>query len=132
MVNDAESHAEEDRKKRELIDARNQADSMVYMTEKSLKEYGDKVDAATKSAIEAAISKTKTAMEGNEINEIKSVMEDLQQVSHKLAEAMYQQASAGAGAAGPGAGPEGAGPSGKPEEDVVDADFEEVKEGDKK
>jgi len=132
MVNDAESHAEEDRKKRELIDARNQADSMVYMTEKSLKEYGDKVDAATKSAIEAAVAKTKSAMEGNEILEIKSAMEELQQASHKLAEAMYQQASAGAGGSGPGAGPEGAGPSRKPDEDVVDADFEEVKEGDKK
>ncbi len=132
MVNDAETHAEEDRKKRELIDARNQADSMVYMTEKSLREYGDKVDAATKSAIEAAVAKTKTAMESNEINDIKAATEELQQASHKLAEAMYQQASAGAGASGPGAGPEAAGPSGKPDEDVVDADFEEVKEADKK
>ncbi len=132
MVNDAEAHAEEDKQKRELIDARNQADSMVYATEKSLKDYGDKVDAATKSAIEAAISKTKTAMEGNELGQIKSAMEELQQASHKLAEAMYQQASAGAEGAGPQAGPEGAGPSGKPDEDVVDADFEEVKEGEKK
>ncbi|MFH1115555.1 MAG: molecular chaperone DnaK [Pseudomonadota bacterium] len=132
MVNDAEAHAEEDKKKREMIDARNQADSMVYATEKSLKEYGGKVDAASKSAIEAAIAKTKTAMEGNELGPIKSAMEELQQAAHKLAEAMYQQASAGAGAAGPEAGAQGAGPSGKPDEDVVDADFEEVKEQDKK
>jgi molecular chaperone DnaK len=134
MVNDAEAHAEEDKNKRELIDARNQADSMVYMTEKSLKEHGDKVDDATKSAIEAGVTRTKTAMEGDDLAEIKAAMEELQQASHKLAEAMYQQASAGAGTEGPegpGAGP-GDGPSAKQDEDVVDADFEEVKEGDKK
>jgi len=133
MVRDAESHAEEDRNRRDLVEARNQADSMVYMTEKTLKEHGDKVDAATKSAIEAAMARTKTAMEGSDTAEIKRTMEELQQASHKLAEAMYQQA-AGAGQAGggPGAGPgPGAGgpqASAKPEEDVVDADFEEVKE----
>jgi molecular chaperone DnaK len=128
MIRDAESHAEEDRRRRELVDARNQADSMIYMTEKSLKEYGAKVDGATRSSIEAAISKTKIAMEGSETQAIKSAMEELQQASHKLAEAMYQQASAGAAGAGPGAGPQDAGPSHKPEDDVVDADFEEVKE----
>jgi len=134
MVRDAESHAEDDRKKRDLVEARNQADSLVYMTEKTLKEHGDKVDAATKSAIEAAMSKTKTAMEGSDTEEIKRTMEELQQASHKLAEAMYQQA-AGAGGAGPEAGAGGAGPgaggpqaSAKPEEDVVDAEYEEVKE----
>lgn len=135
MVRDAEAHADEDRKKRELIDARNQADSMVYMTEKSLKEYGDKVDAATKSAIEAAITKTKTAMEGSDLQEIRTSMDELQQASHKLAEAMYQQASTGAGGpgggAGAGPGAEQAGPSAKSDDDVVDADFEEVKEKDK-
>lgn len=132
MVRDAESHAEEDRKKRELVDTRNQADSMVYMTEKSLKEHGDKVDASVRSAIEAAIAKTKTAMEGSDVNEIRSAIDELQTASHKLAEAMYQRA-AGAGGAGPTGGPgPGAGPTGtgakRPEEDVVDADFEEVKE----
>ena len=132
MVQDAEAHAEEDRNKRDLIDARNQADSMVYMTEKSLKEHGDKVDASVKSAIEAAVTKTKTAMEGNDAASIKSAMEELQQASHKLAEAMYQQASQQPGG-GPEAGPggPGAGPSAKPDDDVVDADFEEVKEGKK-
>jgi molecular chaperone DnaK len=132
MVRDAEAHAEEDRKKRELVEVRNQADSMVYMTEKSLKEYGDKVDASTKSVIEAAISKTKTAMGGNDAQAIKSAVEELQQASHKLAEAMYQQA---AGPGGPGAGPGyGASPgeqeqaSAKEKEDVVEAEFEEVKE----
>ncbi len=133
MVRDAESHAEDDRKKRELIEARNEADSMVYMTEKSLKEHGDKVDGSVKSAIEAAVSKTKSAMEGSDAQAIKSAVAELQQASHKLAEAMYQQAAGGPGAgAGPtgGPGPEQQGgprAGAKPDEDVVDADFREVK-----
>jgi molecular chaperone DnaK len=129
MVKDAEAHAEDDKKKRDLVDARNQADSMIYMTEKSLKDHGDKVDDATKSAIEAAVSKTRTAMESEDADAIKAAVEELQQASHKLAEAMYQQAGGDAGAAGAqpgGPGPESAG--GGPEEDVVDADFTEVKE----
>jgi molecular chaperone DnaK len=141
MVQDAEAHAEEDRKKRDLIEARNQADSLVYMTEKSLKEHGDKVDSSVKSAIEAAISRTKSAMEGSDADAIKSAMEELQTASHKLAEAMYQQAAAGAGggpgaeAGGAGAGAShagAAGASGSGGEDVVDAEFEEVKEEGKK
>ncbi len=138
MVQDAEAHAEEDRKKRDLIEARNQADSLVYMTEKSLKEHGDKVDSSVKSAIEAAVSKTKSAMEGSDTDAIKSAMEELQTASHKLAEAMYQQAAAGAGGGAESAGDAGAahagtgGTSARPEEDVVDADFEEVKEEGKK
>jgi molecular chaperone DnaK len=138
MVQDAEAHAEEDRKKRDLIEARNQADSLVYMTEKSLKEHGDKVDSTVRSAIEAAVTKTKTAMEGSDADAIKASMEELQTASHKLAEAMYQQAAAGAeggpgAAGGAGAGQAGsAGTSARPDEDVVDADFEEVKEEGKK
>ncbi len=138
MVQDAEAHAEEDRKKRELIEARNQADSLVYMTEKSLKEHGDKVDSSVKSAIEAAVSKTKSAMEGSDADAIKAAVDELQTASHKLAEAMYQQAAAGAeggpgAAGGAGAGQAGsAGTSARPDEDVVDADFEEVKEEGKK
>ncbi len=138
MVRDAEAHAEEDIKKKELVDARNQADSLIYMTEKSLKEHGDKVDASIRSSIESAITSAKSAMEGSDAGSIKSATEDLQQASHKLAEAMYQHA---AGATGqPGAGPEqpfgGGGPGqsagGKRDEDVVDADFEEVKDDKKK
>ena len=72
MVKDAELHAEEDRNKRDLMDARNQADSTIYMTEKSLKEHGDKVDSSVKTAIEAAITKTKTAMEGSDAPAIKT------------------------------------------------------------
>jgi molecular chaperone DnaK len=138
MVQDAEAHAEEDRKKRDLIEARNQADSLVYMTEKSLKEHGDKVDSSVKSAIEAAVSKTKSAMEGSDADAIKAAVDELQTASHKLAEAMYQQAAAGAeggpgAAGGAGAGQAGsASTSARPDEDVVDADFEEVKEEGKK
>jgi molecular chaperone DnaK len=138
MVQDAEAHAEEDRKKRELIEARNQADSLVYMTEKSLKEHGDKVDSSVKTAIEAAVSKTKSAMEADDADAIKAAIDELQTASHKLAEAMYQQAAAGAeggpgAAGGAGAGHAGsAGKSARPDEDVVDADFEEVKEEGKK
>ncbi len=128
LIKDAEMHAEEDHKRRELIDTRNQADAMVYSTEKSLKEYGDKVDASVKSAIEAAVGQTKDAIEGGDVAVIKATMEDLQQASHKLAEAMYQQTGPQGpeeGHGGPG-GP-GAAQSGKPKEDVVDAEFEEVK-----
>ncbi len=138
MVNDAEAHAEEDKKKRELVEARNQADSLIYVTENSLKEHGDKVDSSIKSSIEAAITRTKSAMEGSDPAAIKSAVEDLNQASHKLAEAMYQQASAGTGGQeGPGAGFAGGAGPGQPsgqkrDEDVVDADFEEVKDEGKK
>ena len=134
LIKDAELHAEDDKKKRELVDARNHADALIYSTEKSIKDLGDKVDAATKSKVEATIEPLKKAMEGNDAEEIKRLSEELTQASHKLAEAMYQQASkadaqqqAGAGAAGN----DQAGPS-APDDDVVDADFEEVKEDDKK
>ena len=139
MVQDAEAHAEDDKKKRELIDTRNQADSMVYMTEKSLKEHGDKVDASVRSSIETALTRTKTAMEGSDAQEIKNALEELQQASHKLAESMYQQASSAGGPGGGtadaghgGAGHGGTHHSARPEDDVVDADFEEVKDSSKK
>jgi molecular chaperone DnaK len=130
MVKDAEAHAEDDRKKRDLVDVRNEADSLIYMTEKSLKEHGDKVDPATRSAMEAAVSKTKAAMDSDDIGRIKAAIDDLQQSAHKLAEVMYQRASAGdpggpGGGRGAAHGPSGS--SGKPDEDVVDADFTEVK-----
>jgi len=133
LIKDAELHAEEDKKKRELVDARNHADALIYSTEKSIKDLGDKVDAATKNKVEAAIEPLKKAMEGNDAEEIKRLSEELTQASHKLAEAMYQKASkadAEQQAAG-AAGQEQAGPS-APDEDVVDADFEEVKDDDKK
>jgi molecular chaperone DnaK len=128
LVKDAEMHAEEDRKKKELAEARNHADTLIYTTEKTVKDLGDKVESALKSDIESAVERLKKAMEGNDADEIKRLTEELTGTSHKLAEKMYSQASQQAG--GPGAGPqEGAGPSGsrKPDDDVVDADFEEVK-----
>lgn len=135
-VKDGELHAEEDKKKRELVDARNQADTLIYSTEKSIKDLGDKIDDATKSSVEAAAESLKKAMEGDDTEEIKRLSEELTQASHKLAEAMYQQASqADAQQADDQPGAEStaqeAGPS-APEEDVVDADFEEVKDDDKK
>jgi molecular chaperone DnaK len=127
LVKDAELHAEEDKKKRELVDARNMADSLIYSTEKSIKELGDKVDATTKGDVDRATEKLKKAMEGDDTQEIKRLSDELTQTSHKIAEMMYsrasqQQAHAGAG----GSGPAGGGAS-KKDDDVVDADFEEVK-----
>jgi molecular chaperone DnaK len=121
MVKDAEMHAEEDKKRRELVDTKNQAEALVDQTEKTLKEHGDKVDAETKTAIESAVAALKQAKESSDVDDIKQKIETLSQASHKLAEVMYQQASssqegqADTGAAGAQA-----------DEDVVDADFEEV------
>jgi len=128
MVKDAEAHASEDKKRRELAEARNQLDTLIYSTEKSLKEYGDKVDPGEKQNIEEAVSKAKKAMESNDPAALKSAHEELTRTSHKLAEAMYAKASQ-KGAAGPGAGGEAGpqeGPRPKGQEDVVDADFEDV------
>jgi molecular chaperone DnaK len=131
LVKDAEMHAEEDKKKRELVEARNSADALIYSTEKSIKELGSKVDNATKGRVEEAIAGLKKAMEGDDAAEIKRLSDELTNASHKLAEAMYQQASAQQQAsAGAGSGGHAGGEA--PEEDVVDADFEEVKEDEKK
>ncbi|MBW2130911.1 MAG: molecular chaperone DnaK [Deltaproteobacteria bacterium] len=134
LVKDAEMHAEEDKRRKELAEARNHADSLIYSTEKSIKELGDKVEPATKSQVEDAISRLKTAMEGEDAGEIRRLSDELMQTSHKLAEAMYQKASQDGQeqqASTEGADTQtGGGPSGA-DEDVVDADFEEVKEGKK-
>lgn len=132
LIKDAELHAEEDKKKRELVDARNHADALIYSTEKSIKDLGDKVDAKTKSKVEAAIEPLKNAMEGNDAEEIKRLSEELTQASHKLAEAMYQQASQKDAQQQAGAAGEEQADSSAPDDDVVDADFEEVKDDDKK
>ncbi len=120
MVKDAELHASEDQKKREMIEARNQADSLVYTTEKALKEHGDKVDDETKKGIETALEELKTAMEGTDSEVIKSKTEALATASQKLGEVMYQQAQSEAQAGADAA--EGA----EQQDDVVDAEFEEV------
>ena len=123
LIKDAELHADEDKKKRELIDARNMADSMIYSTEKSVKEVGDKLDDATKENITQSIDILKKAAEGEDTEEIKRLTEELTQASHKLAETMYANASQDQAAGA--AGPESAAEPPK-DDDVVDADFEEV------
>ncbi len=120
MVKDAELHATEDQQKREMIETRNQADGLVYTTEKALKEHGDKVDDETKKSIETALEELKTAMEGEDSEAIKSKTEALATVSQKLGEVMYKQAQSEAEAGDAGA--EGD----EQQDDVVDAEFEEV------
>ena len=134
LVKDAEMHAEEDKQKRELVEARNSADALIYSTEKSIKDLGDKVDSDTKTKVEESIATLRKAMEGEDAAEITRVSEELTQASHKLAEAMYQQASQKEQQAGAGAesSEQAAGGAGAADEDVVDADFEEVKDEDKK
>ena len=124
LVKEAELHAEEDHKKRELAEARNHADTLIYTTQRTLADLGDKVDPATKSDIETHITALKTAMEGTDIEAIKQRSEELMRASHKLAEQMYAKTGAGAG---PGAGPGPGEKAKKPEEEVVEAEFEEVK-----
>jgi len=128
-VKDAEMHADDDRKKRALADARNTADTLIYNTEKSIRDLGDKIDDETKSSIEAAVASLKEVMDGDDAEEIKKRSEALTQASHKLAETMYQQAAREGAAPGQEApGQEQAADDG---EDVVDADFEEVKDEEK-
>ncbi len=122
MVTDAEAHAEEDRKRKEQAEIRNTADSLVYTTEKTLADLGDKVPEETKAACEAAVEKVKKALEGDDADEIKSATEELQQASYKLAEIVYQESQAAAA--------EGGEPAEAPadEEEVVEADYEVVDE----
>jgi molecular chaperone DnaK len=128
MIKDAEVHAEEDRKHREMVESRNQADAMIHATEKSLIDLGDQVEAEDKSNIEAAIAALKTAMEGNDKADIESKTQALAEASGKLAEKAYAANSED------GSGPVDANASadsGDSNDDVVDAEFEEV-EDDKK
>ena len=126
LMKEAELHAEEDHRKKELAEARNQADSLTYTTQKTLTDMGDKVDPATKADIESRIATLKTAIEANDLQAIKAGSDELMKASHKLAEQMYAKA-------GPTGGGGGAGEAGheekakKPEEEVVEAEFEEVK-----
>jgi molecular chaperone DnaK len=126
MVKEAEAHAEEDKKRRELVEVRNQAEALVHSTDKMLKDFGDKVAAADKSAVEAAVAELKSAVEGEDVEAIKQKVDAVAQASMKLGEAMYN-ASQGTGEAGPSAEA-----GGGPDEKVVDVDFEEVKDDDSK
>jgi len=137
MVKEAEAHAEEDKRERDRAEARNEADSLIYSTEKSLKDYGDKVSAEEKAAIEAAVAELKKAVETNEAEPMKEKIEALKQASYKLAEQVYKQASPGAQGAegGPGAaGDSGqAGSEGSPKDGgAEDADYRVVDDDDKK
>ena len=128
MVKAAEANAQADKQKKELVEAKNQAEGLVHATEKTLKEHGDKISAADKTKIEDEIKALKTAIEADDLSVIKEKTESLMQASLKLGEAMYKQPEAGTGAAGTEAGADaGQAQSGNGDEKVVDADFEEVK-----
>jgi molecular chaperone DnaK len=136
MMKDAESHAEEDKKRREEIETRNRADQTVYAAEKMVQEMGEKLAAADKAAVESAIEALKSAISANDIAAMNTAMEQLTQAQHKAAEALYKNAGAGgAGApggpeAGPSSGPggtAGAGAAGGAPGDVIDAEVVEDK-----
>jgi len=126
LVRDAQTHTEEDKKRRKAAEAKNQADTLLYQTEKNLKEHGEKISAEDRTKIEEAVTALKKAMEGNDPDAIESATQSLTTASHKLAEEMYKKASA-TSATGEGAAPGGESPNGaKTDEKVVDAEFEEV------
>ena len=124
MVNDAEAHAEEDRKLRELVDARNGADGMIHATRKSMEELGDKIEEGEKKEIEAAIKALETAMKGDDKADIEAKTQALATASGKMAEKLYAQKGPEGAAPGADAGPDGGNAS--KDDDVVDAEFEEV------
>jgi len=136
MVKEAEAHSEEDKKKKEEIELKNQADTLVYTTEKTLKEHGEKLPEEDKKKVQEEIDKLKKTLESGDIEEIKKGIESLTQASHKLAEIMYKEAAekqqkqqAGAAHGEQTAGGAASGQESKKEEDVVDADYEVVDEG---
>ncbi len=124
MIRDAESHADEARRLRELADARNAAESLAYQTERTLKEHRDKLDEADASTIEGRVMELKGVLESDDVNEIRSKTEALQEASQKLAEAVYAQATAQQAASAPGDGAEG----GSDDEVVEEADYEVIDE----
>ena len=130
MVKDAEANKESDKKKRESVDARNQADTLIHSTEKNLKEHGAKVSDAEKKAIEDASSSLKEALKGEDIEDIKKKIEILVQASMKLGEAIYKSQQSAKPETGKDDGDNDSGKD-KKDENVVDADFEEVKDENK-
>jgi molecular chaperone DnaK len=137
MVREAKQHEAEDRRRKELADARNSADAAIYQVEKALRDLGDKVPAGDRSTIERTIEDLKVAKEGSDAARIKQLVERLQQASYAIGQQMYaqQQAAAGGPPPGPGAGPQPGGPQpggpqpggdGSGDDDVVDAEFREV------
>jgi molecular chaperone DnaK len=127
MVKDAEAHAADDKKRRELVETKNHAEAMIHATEKALSEHGSKVGDAERTAIENAMADAKEAVKGEDVEAIKAKTTTLAQASMKLGEAMYQQAQAGEPGSGPDGGADaGGGATGTKKEDVVDAEFTEV------
>jgi molecular chaperone DnaK len=131
MIKDAEMHSAEDKKKKEMVEVRNNLDSLVYSTEKTMSELGDKISAEEKGNINTALEAAKKALEGKDLDVMKSSAENLMKASHKLSEAMYQkaaaeQASKGGNGSADGAGAKADGASSAKDEKVVDAEFEEV------
>jgi molecular chaperone DnaK len=124
MRKDAEAHADEDKQRRELIDARNAADQMVWQMEKLLKEHADKVSDADKAPIQAAIEKVKQAKDGEDVTAIKRAVEELQQASHAMAQHLYKPPGGPAGAQGAAPGGDGQQGEAKGKDDVIDAEFE--------
>ena len=144
MVKEAEAHAEEDKRERERAEVRNEADTLIYTTEKSLKDYGDKIGASDKTAIEDAIKALREALNGQDVESIKQKTEALKQASYKLAEEMYKNTGAQQGAPGAGgegfAGGAGEGPGAQGQDpgagggtkNADDVDYKVVDEDDKK
>jgi molecular chaperone DnaK len=125
LVREAQSHTEEDKKRRKLAEAKNQADNLVYQTEKNISEYGDKISADEKAKIQDAVAAVKKAIEGTDAQAIESATQSLMTASHKLAEEMYKKAAASPGSQ-PGTSAGGNADGAKTDEKVVDAEFEEV------
>jgi molecular chaperone DnaK len=129
MVKDAESNAAEDTRRKEEIEVRNQTDSLVYSTERTLSEHGSKLAEADRKALEEAMTEAREALKGEDINRMKQAQERLQAASHKLAEAMYREAQSASAPGGAGSRPSpGGGTTGPKEGEVVDAEFEDLGE----
>jgi len=132
MVRDSEVHSEEDKRRRQDIETRNHLDNLIYTTEKTLNENREKIPVSEISPLEEAISEGKKALESQDMDRVRKVMDQLTKASHKLAETMYKESqarsasSAGGPEGGQQAGPPPPGAGGKPEGDVVDAEFEDL------
>jgi len=125
-VKDAEAHAEEDKKRKAQVEAKNHAEALIHSTEKSLAEHGSKVGETERRAIEDALASLKEAIKGDNAEDITAETNTLAQASMKLGEAMYAQAQKDQAGPGPGPGPDGGASGGAPKDDVVDAEFTEV------
>jgi len=132
LIKDAEIHAAEDKTRKELVETKNHADQLIYATEKSLSDLGDKVDGSTRAEVESAVADLKGILDNGDKTAIEAKMKTLTSLSHKLAEQMYAQASSQANPDASGGGQQAGGGSGANDENVVDADFEEVNDNNSK